>query len=103
MSKTTKVTLAAALFVGSIGFAMAQGTGSSGGSAEGRNTPGQSDARPAPAEQGKGSAQTGGTADTSAPAMQQKNTGMGTPPSAGPNETGTAKDSAGGGANRQQK
>jgi hypothetical protein len=39
--------------LGSTGIAVAQGTGSAGnsGTAEGRNTPGQSDARPAPGEQ----------------------------------------------------
>ena len=35
---------------------------------------------------------------TGAPAMQQKNTGM--PANAGPNETGTAKDTAGSGTQR---
>ena len=53
MSKATRFSIAVLLVLGSTGIAAAQGTGSSGnsGSAEGRNTPGQSDARPAPGEQ----------------------------------------------------
>jgi hypothetical protein len=74
--KATKLAIAATLVLGSISFAAAQGSsGSSGtGSAEGRNTPGQSDARPAPAEQKTPeNTRTGGE---SGGAMQQKNTGM---------------------------
>lgn len=75
--KATKLAIAATLVLGSISFAVAQGTGAGGnsGGAEGRNTPGQSDARPAPAEQKTPeNTRTGGE---SGGAMQQKNTGMG--------------------------
>ena len=76
--KATRFAIAAMLILGSISFAAAQGgssgTSGSGGSAEGRNTPGQSDARPAPAEpKTPSNTRTGGE---SGGAMQQKDTGM---------------------------
>ena len=74
--KATKFVIAATLVLGSISFAVAQGTGSGGtsGSAEGRNTPGQSDARPAPAEpKNPSNTRTGGELGD---AMQKSDTGV---------------------------
>jgi hypothetical protein len=90
MLKATKLTLAAALLAGSCGLAMAQATGAT-GAAEGK--PGGSDAaRPAPnAVQPKAGAP-----------MTQKNTGMPTKAQDTGQETGTAKDSAGPGAMREE-
>ena len=101
MSKVTKLAIAATLVIGTVGFAAAQGTGSAGnsGSAEGRNTPGQSDTRPAPGEQKTPAntatgGQSGGATQPSGGAMQQSNTGMST------GTVGTKQDgSAGAGPN----
>ncbi len=89
MLKTMKLTLAAAFLAGSCGLAMAQGTGSSsGGAAEGK--PSGTDNRPA------------STAAQPKAGMTQKNTGMPTPTKQTGQETGTAKDSAGPGAMREE-
>jgi len=83
MMKATKFAIAATLVLGSVSLAAAQGTGSGGnsGAAEGRNTPGQSDARPAPGDpKTPNNARTGGE---SGGTMQQAPTGM---------TTGTKKD-----------
>jgi hypothetical protein len=99
MLKATKLTLAALFLAGSCGLAMAQTTGGGGGDSGGVATD-----KPANRD----------TLDTSkkqqkemqgAPAkMQQKNTGMPPdakgPANAGPDEAGTAKDTAGSGTQR---
>ena len=91
MMKATKFAIAATFVLGSISLAAAQGTSGSGGNsgaAEGRNTPGQSDARPAPAEpKTPNTARTGGE---SGGAMQQAPTGM---------STGTKKQDSNAGPN----
>jgi hypothetical protein len=105
MLKATKLTLAALFVAGSCGLAAAQGTGSgtnSGAADSGgvttdkpanKDTIGTSKQQSQQLQQKKRS--------SSAPAMKQmkqKNTGM--PANAGPNETGTAKDTAGSGTQR---
>jgi hypothetical protein len=96
MLKATKLTFAAMLLVGSCGLAMAQASGSSPGGASGANSgsaegSGVSTDRPVNNDRLN---TTGSTAPSSGgAAMQQKNTNM--PTQAGPNETGTAKDTAG--------
>jgi hypothetical protein len=99
MLKATKITLAALFVAGSCGLAAAQGTGTSSDSG------GVSTDEPANRDtldtskkqqrelQGAPSGMTGSDAK-----MQQKDTNM--PASAGPNETGTAKDAAGSGTQR---
>ena len=90
MLKATKLTLAAAFLAGSCGLAMAQASGAG------------SDKSPAStgAQQGSEANPTGGK---KAPApMTQKNTGMPTPTKQSGQETGTAKDSAGPGAMRDE-
>lgn len=94
----------AALLFGSVGLAAAQGGASGAGGAGGGNTDatvskGETGASKAAGQNASGAAQT-----APRPTMQERPPGMSnTPTSAGPNETGTTKDSAGGGANRQQK
>jgi hypothetical protein len=91
--KATKFALAGALVLGTVSFAAAQGTGSGGsggnsGGAEGRNTPGQSDARPAPGEQKTpANTRTGGDSGS---AMQQNNTGLTTGSTSGAKQDGNA-------------
>jgi hypothetical protein len=98
MLKATKLTLAALFVAGSCGLAVAQGTGS-GGNSGAADSGGVSTDKPAnkdtigTSQQQKTTAPAGG-----AGAMQQKNTGM--PANAGPNESGTAKDTAGSGTQR---
>jgi hypothetical protein len=97
MLKATKLTLAALLVAGSYGLAAAQGTGGNSGAAE---QSGVASGKPANTDTINTSKQqkTGAPSTTSGAAMQQKNTGM--PANAGPNETGTAKDTAGSGTQR---
>jgi hypothetical protein len=93
MLKATKLTFAAMLLAGSCGFAIAQSTSSSpSGSAE---SGGVSTERPVNNDRLNTSKQTqqGTTAPSGGAKMQEKNTNM--PTQAGPNETGTAKDTAG--------
>jgi len=101
--KAMKVTLAALLLAGSTGLAMAQSGAASSGSAEQSGTatgkPANSDTLATSKQQGNQMKQGTG------PAMQQKNTGMPTgdargPANAGPDEAGTAKDTAGSGTQR---
>jgi hypothetical protein len=98
MLKATKLTFAAVLLAGSCGLAIAQGTGSGGqGAADSggvstdkpanRDTLDTSRKQSQELKQGTTAPSSGGAA------MQQKNTSM--PGQAGPNETGTAKDTAG--------
>jgi hypothetical protein len=100
MLKGTKLTLAALLLAGTYGLAAAQGTGGAGGNSGGAEQSGVASGKPANAD----NKQKVGTPATGGAAMQQKNTGMAPAntkaPSAGPNETGTAKDTAGSGALR---
>ena len=94
--KAMKMTFAALLLAGSTGLAMAQGA-DSGGVATGK--PANSDTLSTSKQQSQELKQKPG-----APAMQQKNTGMPTdarnPANAGPDESGTAKDTAGSGTQR---
>ena len=91
MLKATKLTFAAMLLAGSYGFAIAQGADSGGVSTD---KPANRDTLETSKKQSKELQQ--GTKAPSGPAMQQKNTGMPTNPTqAGPNESGTAKDTAG--------
>ena len=109
MLKAAKLTLAALFVAGSCGLAVAQTSGSSGNSGA-ADSGGVSTDKPANKD-------TIGTTKQqsqemqhkgSAPAMQQKNTGMSTdrqtgtknPANAGPDEAGTAKDTAGSGTQR---
>ena len=100
MLKAMKLTTAAILVAGSCGLAMAQGGGAGGANSDANA--GKPD-RPANADTINNAKKpaTPGAASTGA-AMKQKNTNMGAP-NAGPNETGTAKDPAGSGTNRQIK
>jgi hypothetical protein len=96
MLKATKLTFAALLLAGSYGFAIAQGgTGSGSGAADSggvsTDKPANRDTLDTTKKQSQELQQ--GTKAPAGPAMQQKNTGM--PTQAGPNETGTAKDTAG--------
>jgi hypothetical protein len=100
MLKATKLTLAALFVAGSCGLAVAQGT--SGGSSGAADSGGVSTDKPANRDtigtSKQQSQELQQKAPTGAPAMQQKNTGM--PANAGPNESGTAKDTAGSGTQR---
>jgi hypothetical protein len=97
MMKATKMTFAALLLAGSTGLAMAQGADSGGVSTDkpaNKDTIGTSNQQSRELQNKPG-----------APAMQQKNTGMPTgdaraPMNAGPDEAGTAKDTAGSGTQR---
>ena len=88
MLKATKLTFAAMLLAGSYGLAIAQGADSGGVATD---KPANKDTLETSKQQSKELQQ--GTKAPAGPAMQQKNTGM--PTQAGPNETGTAKDTAG--------
>jgi len=96
MLKATKLTLAALFVAGSCGLAIAQGS-ESGGTAD---SGGVSTDKPA----NKDTIGTSKQQQTvpAGPPMQQKATGMqqNSPANAGPNETGTAKDTAGSGTQR---
>lgn len=99
MLKATKLTLATLFLAGSVGLAVAQGS-SSGGTAD---SGGVSTDKPANKDTiGTSKQQTAPLAGGGA--MQQKNTGMTTgstnPANAGPDEAGTAKDTAGSGTQR---
>jgi len=101
--KAMKLTLAALFLAGSCGLAAAQGTSGSSGASGAADSGGVSTDKPANKDTiGTSKQQT--TAPTGAgggAAMQQKNTGMATnPANAGPDETGTAKDTAGSGTQR---
>ena len=98
MLKTTKLAIAATFLAGSYGLAIAQGADSGGVSTDkpaNRDTIGTSKQQ---------------SNEVKGPAMQQKNTGMQTSPdtktgptnpaNAGPDEAGTAKDTAGSGTQR---
>ena len=90
MLKATKLTFAAVLLAGSYGFAIAQGADSGGVSTDkpaNRDTIGTSQQQSKELQQGTTAPAPSGAA------MQQKNTNM--PTQAGPNESGTAKDTAG--------
>jgi hypothetical protein len=94
MLKATKLTLAAMFLAGSYGFAIAQGSSGAGAADSGgvsTDKPANKDTLDTSKKQSKELQQ--GTKAPAGPAMQQKNTGM--PTQAGPNETGTAKDTAG--------
>jgi hypothetical protein len=107
MLKATKLTLAALFVAGSCGLAVAQGTGSSGNSGA-ADSGGVSTDKPANRDTIGTSKQQSNQMKGSGPAMQQKNTGMSTdsktgptnPTNAGPDEAGTAKDTAGTGTQR---
>jgi hypothetical protein len=86
MLKATKLTFAAMLLAGSYGFAIAQGADSGGVATD---KPANRDTLDTSKKQSKEIQQA-----PAAPAMQQKNTSM-PANNAGPNETGTAKDTAG--------
>ena len=88
MLKATKLTFAAMLLAGSYGLAIAQGGDSGGVSTD---KPANKDTLETSKQQSKELQQ--GTKAPAGPAMQQKNTNM--PTQAGPNESGTAKDTAG--------
>ena len=95
MLKATKLTFAAVLLAGSCGLAIAQGTAGGGTAATGSaESGGVSTDRPVNNDRLNTAKQpqTQQTAPGGAQ-MQQKNTNM--PTQAGPNETGTAKDTAG--------
>ena len=108
MLKATKLTFAALLLAGSYGFAIAQGgTGSGSGAADSggvsTDKPANRDTLDTTKKQSQELQQ--GTKAPAGPAMQQKNTGMPTgdargPANAGPDEAGTAKDTAGSGTQR---
>ena len=95
MLKAAKLTFAAMFLAGSCGLAIAQGADSGGVSTD---KPANRDTLETSKKQSK-EVQQGTPAASSAAEqrqmqqMQQKNTGMNT--NAGPNETGTAKDTAG--------
>jgi hypothetical protein len=97
MVKATKLTLAAALLAASCSYALAQGTGSSGGT--GGEPPKASDANPpAPIKQQPGEAKSAPAqgAQAPAPSMQSKETGMSEPNSTGNmNTKGTGKGTTG--------
>jgi hypothetical protein len=92
MLKATKLTFAAMLLAGSYGLAIAQDADSGGVSTD---KPANRDTLETSKKQSKelqqGAPRVSGAAQQQQ--MQQKNTGMTT--NAGPNETGTAKDTAG--------
>jgi hypothetical protein len=94
MLKATKLTFAAMLLAGSCGLAIAQGT-SGGGTADSggvsTDKPANKDTLDTSKKQSQ-ELQQGTKAPAGGAAMQQKNTSM---PQAGPNETGSAKDTAG--------
>jgi hypothetical protein len=100
MLKATKLTLAALFVAGSCGLAVAQ-TGSA-------DSGGVSTDKPANRDTIGTSKQQANEIKGSGPAMQQKNTGMQqdqktgptNPVNAGPDEAGTAKDTAGSGTQR---
>lgn len=89
MLKATKLTFAALLLAGSCGLAIAQGADSGGVSTD---KPANRDTL-STAKQQSQQIQHGTTAPSGGAKMQQKNTGM--PTQAGPNESGSAKDTAG--------
>ena len=101
MLKATKLTFAAMLLAGSYGLAIAQGADSGGVATD---KPANKDTLETSKKQSKDLQQ--GTKAPAGPAMQQKNTGMQpktgptNPANAGPDETGTAKDTAGSGTQR---
>ena len=92
MLKATKLTIAAMFLAGSCGLAIAQGADSGGVSTD---KPANRDTLDTSKKQSKELQQNAPAASGTAQQqqMQQKNTGMNT--NAGPNETGTAKDTAG--------
>ena len=93
MLKATRLTFAAMLLAGSYGLAIAQGGDSGGVSTDkpaNRDTLETSKKQSKELQQGSGAS---GATTQQLQQMQQKNTGMNT--NAGPNETGTAKDTAG--------
>lgn len=93
--KATKLTLAALMFAGSAGLALAQG------GAGGEPTKGSDPNAPAAIKQQPGETNSAPVTQQTPPGMKQAPTGMQTTPSnAGP-ETGTAKDPAGPGATRK--
>jgi hypothetical protein len=110
MLKAAKLTLAALFVAGSCGLAVAQTSGS--GTGGGADSGGVSTDKPANKDTIGTSKQQSQQMQNkgSAPAMQQKNTGMPTSPdsktgptnpaNAGPDEAGTAKDTAGTGTQR---
>ena len=94
MLKGTKLTFAALLLAGSCGLAIAQGTSGASSGTGAADSGGVSTDRPTNNDRLNGSQpQQGTTAPSAGAKMQQKNTNM--PTQAGPNETGTAKDTAG--------
>jgi hypothetical protein len=107
MLKATKLTLAALFVAGSCGLAVAQGADSGGVSTDkpaNKDTikPANKDTIGTSKQQSKELQQKPSAAK---PAMQQKNTGMPqksttNPANAGPDESGTAKDTAGSGTQR---
>jgi hypothetical protein len=110
MLKAAKLTLAALFVAGSCGLAAAQTGNAAGASAGAADSGGVSTDKPANKDTIGTSKQQSQQMQNkgSAPAMQQKNTGMGTdrqtgatnPANAGPDEAGTAKDTAGSGTQR---
>jgi len=100
MLKATKLTLAALFVAGSCGLAVAQTGGADSGGVS-TDKPANKDTIGTSKQQSQQIQPKG-----SAPAMQQKNTGMQpktgptNPANAGPDETGTAKDTAGSGTQR---
>ena len=92
MLKATKLILAAALLAGSCGLAIAQATGTTGAG---------SDMQPS-TQANPGGNPTSGTNKGATKPMTQKDTGMPTPTKQIGQETGTAKDSAGPGAVREE-
>ena len=100
MLKATKLTLAALFVAGSCGLAMAQASGSGAGGG-GADSGGVSTDKPANKDTIGTSKQQANEVKGGAPVMQQKNTGMQqktgptNPANAGPDEAGTAKDTAG--------
>jgi hypothetical protein len=104
MLKATKLTLAALFVAGSCGLAIAQGTSGASSGSGAADSGGVSTDKPANKDTiGTSKQQT--TAPTGGAKMQQKDTGMQqkAPAQAGPNETGTAKDTAGTATQRDQK
>jgi hypothetical protein len=101
MMKATKLTFAALLLAGSTGLAMAQGA-DSGGVANGK--PANADTLNTSKQQSHELNKNNKTKGATGGAMMQKNTGMPTdarnPANAGPDEAGTAKDTAGSGTQR---
>jgi hypothetical protein len=104
MLKATKLTLAALFVAGSCGLAIAQGTSGAGSGAGAADSGGVSTDKPANKDT-IGTSKQQSTAPAGGAKMQQKATGMQPkgPANAGPNETGTAKDTAGSGTQRDPK